>query len=552
MQNREQFTFAISLSVLNHLGRNLYRSFITVLGEAISNSWDADADNVWIYIDRDRNYLVIKDDGDGMTADDFQKKFLKIGYTKRKDGVIKSSKGRPYVGRKGIGKLALLSCADKITVISKTEDGDYDGGSIDNSGLDKAITQDLTPQEYPLGGWDPEIFKPYTEDHEKGTIVYFENIKDGIRNTEDYLKKSIALYFRFSLLDDSFNIYLNDEKITLDCLEDFASKTQFLWIINDLKDPYINKLRARFTEEDNEEKELAIEEGFKGFIASVKRPSHLKIRSTDERIGIDLFVNGRLRLRDIFKHIPTTRVVESYLYGQVHLDELDSTKEDPFTSSREGIVENNQEFKDFLKSFREEVIRVVFEDWDEWRDKHKEDGDPDNPRLTIIERKSKGLYDAVSKEYALPPDSENRRKVNSWVDDLRKDATFNFSSYAECLISENLVRKLIQERNIDISGEQDIINRLKDTERRNKAAGNINIELRQANIDISYLDMTSLAKLVDTRGQINCLHNDSKQYKPIRDALMHTARLTDEAKRKLTTVYENIKGRILVLLSRDN
>ena len=76
-----KFTFNISLSVLNHLGRNLYRNFITVLGEAISNSWDADAKNVWIYIDRDKNYLIIKDDGDGMTSEDFQSKFLKIGYS---------------------------------------------------------------------------------------------------------------------------------------------------------------------------------------------------------------------------------------------------------------------------------------------------------------------------------------------------------------------------------------------------------------------------------------------------------------------------------------
>ena len=38
----KQFTFEISLSVLNHLGRNLYRSFMTVVGEALSNSWDAD------------------------------------------------------------------------------------------------------------------------------------------------------------------------------------------------------------------------------------------------------------------------------------------------------------------------------------------------------------------------------------------------------------------------------------------------------------------------------------------------------------------------------
>ena len=140
MKNNKPFTFEISLSVLDHLGRNLYRSFITVLGEAISNAWDADAKNVWIYVEKDKNSLVIKDDGDGMTRSDFQNRFLKIGYSKRKTGVNVSKTGRPYIGRKGIGKLALLSCADKITVISKTIDKDYVGGTIDNSGLDKAIT----------------------------------------------------------------------------------------------------------------------------------------------------------------------------------------------------------------------------------------------------------------------------------------------------------------------------------------------------------------------------------------------------------------------------
>ncbi len=83
MKKNKPFTFEISLSVLNHLGRNLYRSFITVLGEAISNAWDADAENVRIYINKEKNSFFIKDDGTGMTADDFQNKFLKIGYSKR-------------------------------------------------------------------------------------------------------------------------------------------------------------------------------------------------------------------------------------------------------------------------------------------------------------------------------------------------------------------------------------------------------------------------------------------------------------------------------------
>src|ERR1039457_4070636 len=121
MAAKQAFTFEISLSVLNRLGRSLYRSFATVLGEAISNSWDADAKKVEIYVDKDQNSFLIKDDGVGMTEDDFQNKFLKIGYSKRKAGARSSPGGRPFIGRKGIGNLALLSCADKITVVSKVD-----------------------------------------------------------------------------------------------------------------------------------------------------------------------------------------------------------------------------------------------------------------------------------------------------------------------------------------------------------------------------------------------------------------------------------------------
>ncbi|MCK4819070.1 ATP-binding protein, partial [bacterium] len=211
MANTEkQFTFEISLSVLNHLGRNLYRSFMTVLGEAISNAWDADAESVWIFIDREKGFLVIKDDGIGMTAEDFQDKFLKIGYSKRKDGLTSERRQRPFIGRKGIGKLALLSCAKKISVLTRKSGKDeYVGGVVDNSGLDEAIKNDLMPDEYQLGEVNETLFKKYKEGHERGTIIYFEGVNEGIRNSVDYLKKLIALYFRFSLLDSSFNIYVN-------------------------------------------------------------------------------------------------------------------------------------------------------------------------------------------------------------------------------------------------------------------------------------------------------------------------------------------------------
>lgn len=153
------YTFNISLSILNHLGRNLYRSLITVLGEAVSNSWDADAKNVYIVIDKDKNTLIIKDDGRGMNSDDFQNKFLKIGYSKRKNNVFTTENGRPFIGRKGIGKLALLSCAKRITVWTKTSQTDFIGGVIDNSGLDEAIKDDVSTNDYHLTAPDSTLLE---------------------------------------------------------------------------------------------------------------------------------------------------------------------------------------------------------------------------------------------------------------------------------------------------------------------------------------------------------------------------------------------------------
>lgn len=545
MDNKDnKFSFAISLSVLDHLGRHLYRSFVTVLGEAISNSWDADATNVRLYVDRENNTLVIKDDGCGMTADDFQDKFLKIGYSKRKTGESTSQKGRPFIGRKGIGKLALLSCAKEITVISKAEGQPYIGGVIDNSGLDEAITDDLTPGEYELGTWDEDLISPHTKDHEHGTIIYFKDINEGIKNSVEFLKKMLALYFRFALLDDSFNIFLEDEEISLDHLNDLAEKTEFLWNINELNDPYIQEKLQNL----KEARALTADGDFKGFVASVSKPRYLKIIAAEERVSVDLFVNGRLREKDVLRHIPTARVAESYLYGQIHCNDFDDDV-DRFTSSREGIVADDPRFNKLLVDL-EKVIRIIIDDWDKWRIKNRKEGDPENPRITPKERKARELFNAVSEEYDLPEESENRSKVNDWVDELSDDAAFNFESYAECFISENLIRKYIQEKGIPISGvAQTEIDEWKRRETIQKQEGNINIDIRRNNDDLSYLDMSFLVKQADTSGVQNTLHTDSKEYRPIRNAVAHTSLLTEDAKRKLNSVYSNIKGRIINLLS---
>src|SRR3989344_5348769 len=398
MSNENNFSFNISLSVLNHLGRNLYRNFITVLGEGISNSWDADAKNVWIYIDRDKEELLIKDDGLGMSAQDFRDKFLKVGYSKRRhDGsTTMSPGGRPYIGRKGIGKLALLSCAKKVSVISKTEDGGYVGGTIDNSALDNAISEEST--NYDLEQINIDSFRPYINNHPRGTIILFENIHDGIKKTEVYLRKILALYFRFSLIDSSFHIFLNDEEVTEEDLRSLAEKTEFLWNINTLDDPYITQELVSLK---NSDLLVVANMAVQGFIASVDKPRNLKITDTDEKTGVDLFVNGRLRERDILKHMPSfsTRIVASYLYGQIHFNDLDNSGEDSFTTSRESIKEGNVQYESLLKVLKEDILEKVSNMWDEWRLNAKEEGDDENPRKTKKQRRARSLFDMSSEEY---------------------------------------------------------------------------------------------------------------------------------------------------------
>jgi len=543
------FTFNISLSVLNHLGRNLYRNFITVLGEAISNSWDADAKEVRIYIDRDKNYLIIKDDGDGMTTDDFQNKFLKIGYTKRKDGVEKTESNRPFIGRKGIGKLALLSCAKRIHIATKTLITDFVGGIIDNRNLDDAINDDLTPQQYALENIDLSVFDSKKEGMQKGTIIYFEDINDGIRNRIEYIRKLIALFFRFSLIDNSFKIYLNDDPITLNELNDLSLSTQFVWQINSMEDPYLKDKISSTSEHIKQYKKIASSLPITGFIASVEKPSQLKIKQTTETVSVDLYVNGRLREKDLLRHIPSTRVVESYLYGQIHYNALDSG-EDRFTSSREGVLSDDPLFKLFLDELKS-LVASIMADWDIWRDLINQDGDPDNTRKTRKERKSKELFNTVADEFVPPSGSANRSLVDDWVKSLGDDAQFNLSSYAECFVSENLLRKYIKEKSVVISPEAKTeLDKWKKNEEQDKNKANISFDIRDRVDDLHYLSMDSLANLADMHKEhkVTALSRDAILYKPVRDAMAHTAILTSIAKQSLNTTFENIKARIKKLL----
>ena len=264
-----------------------------------------------------------------------------------------------------------------------------------------------------------------------------------------------------------------------------------------------------------------------------------------------MFVNGRLRERDILKHLPdfSTRHIASYLYGQIHFNELDQNEKDRFTSSREGIVPDDTKYDELIKTLKENILGEISTKWDELRLTRGEDGDDEDPRKTLKQRRALSLYNLSSKDYT----GDKFDEINKWIGDLQPDAEFNIPAYVDCFLSENLVRRYIEAKKFPLSDEaKGEIKTFKDRETQSKGQGNISIDIRKSASELSYLSMDGLANLVDKvkdRAHDPGLSRDANEYKPIRDALAHTALLTDVAKTKLTTVYENIKARVRTLLS---
>jgi hypothetical protein len=88
----------------------------------------------------------------------------------------------------------------------------------------------------------------------------------------------------------------------------------------------------------------------------------------------------------------------------------------------------------------------------------------------------------------------------------------------------------------------------REAEAKNRA--NISIDIRRNDDDMMYFSMEHLANFIDKKDltQAASLSRDAREYKPVRDSIAHTALLTDVAKAKLSSVYANIKGRLVKLL----
>ena len=133
-----------------------------------------------------------------------------------------------------------------------------------------------------------------------------------------------------------------------------------IWNINNLKNEVSEQIQL------NEDGQLISVKniqsplkGLTGFIATVDTPKSLKVSGMEGgEVTLDLFVNGRVREKNLLKYFPTKRIVESYVYGQIHYDLLDSDK-DIFTSSREVVVASDSRFQELIRELESIFRRIM-------------------------------------------------------------------------------------------------------------------------------------------------------------------------------------------------
>ena len=109
-----------SIDLIRILSEGTYTSFPQALKEFISNSYDAYATDVALRFDDDFSTLSIRDNGEGMSSDDFENVYASIASTGRKSTPPPEATPlkRERIGRFGIGSLAVVGTANRFTIKS--------------------------------------------------------------------------------------------------------------------------------------------------------------------------------------------------------------------------------------------------------------------------------------------------------------------------------------------------------------------------------------------------------------------------------------------------
>jgi len=385
---KPKYVMKISRLTVDKLGVKLYDRVSAVIAELVANSYDADAVKVTItapmgeYLAsrvheeiKDRGYVIeVADNGIGMTPEEVNRFYLRVGAERRKDERGDTSKklSRKVMGNKGVGKLApfgichqieLLTAGGKLTA-GKDESGKQAKGYLrahlilDRDGILKDEEFDYEPT---VGELDGTVTKSTGT---KITLRFFAY--RWVPTIEDFSRQ---LAQRFGVKSSNWKIELIDAVKTPSDPKYKAEVGQFA--INTMENTEISfkpgkngEIEARAFDTDDQPIEN-VDAGFnyegknypiRGWVAYAKEPY-----KDDLMAGVRIYCRGKIAAQtNVFNRragFTGEHDVRSYLVGELHADWLDEN-EDLIQTDRRDILWSHELGQEFEK-WGQAVVRKI-------------------------------------------------------------------------------------------------------------------------------------------------------------------------------------------------
>lgn len=396
----KKLTLGFHGRIIDHLGIQMYQSPTAAIAEIVSNAWDADAENVLIKFDFKSDNksdwsISIKDTGCGMSLDECQKRYLSVGYNRREQAGPKECtalKGRPVMGRKGIGKFAGFGIARfiKIHTVSKatTELTEFE---LDLQSIRKGDSY-VSTKELEI---DLLQHEESQTDSGHGTEIILRNLSISKRISDKLFSESLARRFSINANADNFTILLNGHP-----LSDGSD-------LPNVEMSFPND----FSSEDKTKRSLIIDaEGWgqeslpSGQVVRWKIQFYKELVKNEEMAGITIFAHKKLAQRPFMFNVTggmASQAGPEYMSGQVVADWVDELGEDVISTERQRLNWEHAELAEF-QEWGEKLIRRLMSVWKEKRTAKKMQALEDkvssfSERLSHLGSESKVVKGALEK-----------------------------------------------------------------------------------------------------------------------------------------------------------
>ncbi len=354
--------------IIDHIGIQMYQSPTAALAEIVANSWDADATEVNIFFDFSSDEksdwtITVSDNGNGMTKDECQEKFLNVGFNRREqDGPKATSlqRGRPLMGRKGIGKFAGFGIARFIeidTVSQETKERTM--FELDQEIIRQGDSYVSTDQLKIDATHDKNVAGKNC-----GTKVTLRNLELSRRIPEGQFRASLARRFLINSTADEFSVKVNGQIMS----DDVDASSIEMSFPRDLPDD--DKESRNVNIDDDGWGTEDIDEGKR-----VRwRVQFFKELVKDEELsGVTIFAHKKLAQRPFMFNVSGglgSQAGPEYMSGQVVADWVDELTTEMISTERQRLRWEHPELKK-LEGWGQNLIRRLLSIWKSKRTEEK-------------------------------------------------------------------------------------------------------------------------------------------------------------------------------------